>query len=80
MNPVENDIYLELIVEMKLLYPGLSKLEIERICDSQFRVLRNTMSNREGKVVQMIYLGKFRPTAFNMDSPNNVKFNRKKDD
>jgi hypothetical protein len=42
-------------------------VELERICDSQFRVIRDTMSKREGKVVQLIYLGKFRPTIYNTD-------------
>jgi hypothetical protein len=31
------------------------------------------MSNREGKVVQLIYLGKFRPTMYNIDYTKYVK-------
>ncbi len=62
----KNNIYEEILDEIKGEF-GLSKMELERICDSQFRVLRDTMSNREGKIVQMIYLGKFRPTVYNQD-------------
>lgn len=70
---IGNEVYEEIVKEIKILYPNLSSLEIERICDSQFRVIRDTMSNREGKVVQLIYLGKFRPTMYNKDYTKNLK-------
>lgn len=66
MNSTKSNIYEEILDEIKSEF-GLSKIELERICDSQFRVIRDTMSNREGKVVQLIYLGKFRPTVYNTD-------------
>lgn len=61
-----SELYDEILDEMKSTY-GLSKVELERIIDSQFRVIRDTMSNREGKIVQLIYIGKFRPTFYNKD-------------
>jgi nucleoid DNA-binding protein len=66
MNSTKSNIYEEILDEIKGDFT-LSKMELERICDSQFRVIRNTMSNREGKVIQLIYLGKFRPTMYNTD-------------
>lgn len=66
MNSTKSNIYEEILDEIKGEFT-LSKMELERICDSQFRVIRDTMSNREGKVVQLIYLGKFRPTIYNTD-------------
>lgn len=66
MNSTKSNIYEEILDEIKGDFT-LSKMELERICDSQFRVIRDTMSNREGKVVQLIYLGKFRPTVYNQD-------------
>jgi len=66
MNSTKSNIYEEILDEIKSDFT-LSKMELERICDSQFRVIRDTMSNREGKVVQLIYLGKFRPTMYNTD-------------
>jgi nucleoid DNA-binding protein len=72
MNSTKSNIYEEILDELKSEF-NLSKMELERIVDSQFRVLRDTMSNREGKVIQMIYLGKFRPTAYNQDYTNRLK-------
>lgn len=72
MNSTESNVYEEILNDIKGQF-GLSKLELERIVDSQFRLLRNTMSNREGKVVQMIYLGKFRPTMYNKDYIERLK-------
>lgn len=66
MNSTKSNIYEEILDEIKGEFT-LSKVELERICDSQFRVIRNTMSNREGKIIQLIYLGKFRPTMYNTD-------------
>ena len=66
MNSTKSNIYEEILDEIKGEFT-LSKVELERICDSQFRVIRDTMSKREGKVVQLIYLGKFRPTIYNTD-------------
>lgn len=70
MNSTKSNVYEEILDEIKDKF-NLSKMELERIVDSQFRVIRDTMSNREGKVVQLIYLGKFRPTIYNMDYKRN---------
>lgn len=72
---IGNELYEEIVKEIKVNYPNISSLEIERIVDSQFRVIRDTMSNREGKVIQLIYLGKFRPTAYNIDYDKNKRNN-----
>lgn len=72
MNSTKSNIYEEILDEIKGDFT-LSKMELERICDSQFRVIRDTMSNREGKVVQLIYLGKFRPTVHNRDYVERLK-------
>jgi len=72
MNSTKSNIYEEILDEIKSEFT-LSKVELERICDSQFRVIRDTMSNREGKVVQLIYLGKFRPTMYNTDYTKRLK-------
>ena len=69
MNSTKSNIYEEILDEIKSEF-GLSKVELERICDSQFRVIRDVMSNRQGKIVQLIYLGKFRPTVYNQDYVN----------
>lgn len=72
MNSTKSNIYEEILNEIKGEFT-LSKMELERICDSQFRVIRDTMSNREGKIVQLIYLGKFRPTVYNKDYVERLK-------
>jgi DNA-binding protein len=43
---------------------NLSKVDIERIIDSEFRVLANTVEAGEVKIVNMVYIGKFRPTYY----------------
>lgn len=78
MNSTKSNIYEEILDEIKGDFT-LSKMELERICDSQFRVIRDTMSNREGKVVQLIYLGKFRPTIYNTDYTKNKQLKLKED-
>ena len=54
----------QLINELKKLYPDVPKYELEKIVDSEFRVIQNTVSNKECKVINCIYLGKFYPTGF----------------
>jgi nucleoid DNA-binding protein len=76
MNSTKSNIYEEVLDEIKSEF-DLSKMELERICDSQFRVIRDTMSKREGKVVQLIYLGKFRPTMYNTDYIKNKQLKLK---
>jgi len=66
MSLADNVMYNEILDELKEEFK-LSKVELERVCNSQFRVLRDVMLGREGKVLQMVHLGKFRPTAYNID-------------
>lgn len=76
MSQTGSDLYDSILDEMKDLY-GLSKVELERIVDSQFKAIRDTMSSREGKIVQLIYIGKFRPTIHNKDyvkTKGNIKW------
>ena len=47
---------------------GISKVEIERITDSQFKVLENNIKTRGNKVVNLIYLGKFKPSKYFLDN------------
>ena len=41
---------------------GISKVEIERIVNTQFKVLENNIKTRSNKVVNLIYLGKVKPS------------------
>lgn len=43
---------------------GLSELEIERIVDTQFKCLENNIRARGKQSVNMMYLGKFKPSKF----------------
>ncbi len=78
MNSTKSNIYEDILDEIKSEFV-LSKVELERICDSQFRVIRDTMSKREGKIVQLIYLGKFRPTMYNRDYVERLKLKNNED-
>lgn len=57
MNPLIEDIY----TVLKDKY-GMSKTEIERITNTQFKVLENNIKTRSKKVVNLIYLGKVKPS------------------
>jgi len=63
MNPLINEIYD--ILKNKY---GISKVEIERITDSQFKVLENNIKTRGNRVVNLIYLGKFKPSKYFLDN------------
>lgn len=41
-----------------------TKYELERILDSQFKVLRNTIEDKDLRTVNIIYLGKVKPTKW----------------
>lgn len=55
-------IYEKIILDLSKKY-NLSDLEVERIVDSQFKVVVDTMSNKDVKTLNLIYLGKFTPTT-----------------
>lgn len=40
----------------------ISKVELERIIDSQFRVIRNSIGKKEAETTMLQYLGKIIPT------------------
>jgi hypothetical protein len=58
----------EIISEVRVEYPNLSSLEIERIFDTQFLVLENNIQCRSKKVVNIMYIGKFKPTKWFIDN------------
>ena len=60
------NIYNDLILKLSKKY-NLSDLEVERIVDSQFKVVLDTISNKEIKTLNLIYLGKFTPTRRRLD-------------
>lgn len=41
-----------------------TKYELERILDSQFKVLRNAIEERDLRVVNLIHIGKIKPTKW----------------
>jgi hypothetical protein len=43
---------------------GLSKIELERIIDSQFKVLQLNIESRKPTSVKMMHLGKFKPSKY----------------
>ena len=47
---------------------GISKVEIERIVNTQFKVLENNIKTRGNKVVNLIYLGKIKPSKYFLEN------------
>lgn len=50
---------------------NLPRPEINRIVKSQFKVLAETIKEQNTKVVNMVYLGKFKPTPYRLKQLNN---------
>lgn len=42
----------------------IPRTDIARIVKSEFKVLKNTIKQKGDKVVNLIYIGKFKPTPF----------------
>lgn len=65
----------KIIDELKKLYPDISKLELDKIIDSEFRLIERTVVNREVKVINCIHLGKFYPTGYRkrLEEQNKLK-------
>lgn len=63
--------------ELKKLYPNIPKSELDKIIDSEFRLIEKTVSSRECKVINCIHLGKFYPTGFRkrLEEQNKLKEN-----
>ena len=53
----------EILNEMKAQF-GVTKFELEKIIDSQFKMLRQTIESREVKEVHIKNVGKFKPTTY----------------
>lgn len=74
MDPVISDI----LTTLKAKH-NLTKFEIERIIDSQFKVLQLAIENRDLREINMMYLGKFKPSNWlkkNIDDVLEIKARR----
>ncbi len=58
-----NQLIDEVLTEMKLKH-GMTKFELEKILDSQFKVLMDHIQSRDLREVNIKHLGKFKPTTF----------------
>jgi hypothetical protein len=68
----------DIITELREKY-NLSRSEIERIIDSPFRVARTNIENKSLKIVNLIYLGKIRPTSWLIENIHKYEPYVKKD-
>lgn len=50
-----------------------TKLELERILDSQFKVLRNSIEERDLRIINLIYLGKVKPSRWLKDHIDSIR-------
>lgn len=64
-----NNVYNEIILEISKIFK-ISEIEAERIIDSQFKCIINTVNEKSDKTIQLIYLGKFTPNRYK----NHVKY------
>lgn len=53
----------DILLKMKPKYE-ISTYDLERIIDSQFKVLQNNIEARKPKNTNLIYIGKFKPTKY----------------
>lgn len=65
-NPLIEDILSELMSEY-----GMSRYELRKIINSQFKVLRTNISDRSVKTVNLMHIGKFRPTYWLVTNRHN---------
>lgn len=65
----------QLISELKKLYPGIPRLELEKIVDSEFRLIEKVISKKECKVIGCVGLGKFYPSGYRrkLEEQNKLK-------
>lgn len=59
MHPIINDILTELKAEF-----GITRFELERMVDCQFKCIENNIRDRSLKTVNLIHIGKIRPTGW----------------
>lgn len=62
----------EIIDELHNKY-NIPKVDIARIVKSQFKVLKNTIKAKGDKIVNLRYIGKYKPTPFRMKQLNQIK-------
>lgn len=72
-----NKVYNEIINELHLIFKEdkISKIELERIIDSQFRVMRNSIGKKEAEVTMLTYWGKIVPSKAHKEYVINKKLN-----
>lgn len=68
MNQVINSIIKELKEEFKI-----SSSDIERIIDSEFKTLQLAIENKDLRTVNLIYLGKFKPSNWLISNHELIK-------
>lgn len=56
-------------------YKDVSKADIARITKSQFKLLKNTIKIKGDKKVNIIYIGKFKPTPYRAKQLKDLKEN-----
>ena len=59
------DVYQDLIYKLSKKY-NISDLEIERIVDSQFKLVADNITNKTFKTINLIHIGKFTPTLYKL--------------
>jgi len=69
----------KILNELKELYPDIPKLELDKIIDSEFRLIEKIVSAREVKVINCIHLGKFYPTGYRKRLEEQNKLKEKED-
>lgn len=65
----------DILEELQLKYPNKSKVELERIVDTQFKVIHDSMTNKTTKSIKLYNLGKVKPSTFFIK--NHEKFSKK---
>lgn len=58
-----NQLIEDVLTEMKI-KTGLTKFELEKILDSQFKVLHDSMTKGDLREIHFKNIGKFKPTSF----------------
>lgn len=65
----------QLISELKKLYPDIPKIELEKIVDSEFRLIEKVITSKQCKVINSRFLGKWYPTGYRrrLEEQNKLK-------
>lgn len=65
----------DILDELKIKYPDMSKVELERIIDTQFKFILDSMNSKQLKPIKLYGLGKIKPSTFLVK--NYEKFSKK---